>query len=245
MLSKLAFALAMVSVTFLTPVDAAQTKEKKAKAPRSVASDDPVYVVARMHFKPAAKPMADLFGSLARGLPRDVKKEEGCIEYRFYRSKKNPGDFISVEKWASEELFDKHMKSLKMRGFVAVMGPFMKAKPEMILHHPILAQANGSTDDASLGNAVVAIRRIKPKAGTDLDAKMAEVQSQAQGRALQYNVFKGFKYYPGTEPTAQYNIVGFWRSEDDFAEHEKTSALSGIADQIEAVNENVIFEPVD
>jgi quinol monooxygenase YgiN len=231
-------------VFFANPAVAAKKPEKE---PRKVASTEPVYVLARLHFRWVARPVAELFSSLAKGLPKDVKSEDGCQEYRFYRSKKNPLDFLSIEKWASEDQFDKHMKTVKMKGFVLVMSPFMTAKPEMILHQPISGQTSGITDDDSLKDAMVVVRRIRPKSGISLIGKLTEIQTlaQNQGAALQFNIFKGVTTYPKGEEPSQFNAVEFWKDTESLTAFEKESPYSAINEQIEPTTDLEMYEPLN
>ena len=48
-----------------------------------------------------------------------TRAEEGCINYDLHRDNENPAHFLFYENWESRELWQKHMGSRHLQGYIA------------------------------------------------------------------------------------------------------------------------------
>ena len=58
------------------------------------------------------------------------EQDEGCEMYDLFRSVEEPLRYAIIERWASQELLDAHMKSPSMAG-MAELGPHFASAPAM------------------------------------------------------------------------------------------------------------------
>ena len=58
------------------------------------------------------------------------EQDEGCEMYDLFHSVEQPLQYAMVERWASQELLDAHMKSPSMAG-MAALGPHFAGAPVM------------------------------------------------------------------------------------------------------------------
>jgi len=58
------------------------------------------------------------------------EQDEGCEMYDLFSSVENPVAYAIIERWASQELLDAHMKSPSMAG-MAELGPHFASAPAM------------------------------------------------------------------------------------------------------------------
>ena len=83
-----------------------------------------VRVVAPNYIKPenikAAEP-------LFREIITATRKEKGCIEYRLFTKKEEPGLFVFIEEWESQAVLDKHIASEHFTRILPQIGK-LKAK---------------------------------------------------------------------------------------------------------------------
>ncbi|SRR6266545_6862233 len=55
------------------------------------------------------------FASAFRALQAVTSKEEGCEQYELFQSLDDPDKLVLLERWASQELLDKHMLAERTR----------------------------------------------------------------------------------------------------------------------------------
>ena len=72
-------------------------------------------IIARIQAK-AEK--VDFIKSEATKLIEPTQKENGCIQYDLLQDNEKPEVFVFYEKWESIELWQKHMESDHLKGFV-------------------------------------------------------------------------------------------------------------------------------
>jgi quinol monooxygenase YgiN len=63
---------------------------------------------------------ADDFASAFTGMQATARKEEGCEQYELFQSLDEPEKLVLLERWASQELLDKHMEAERTRNRSAV-----------------------------------------------------------------------------------------------------------------------------
>jgi len=64
------------------------------------------------------------FKNLTKELIKLSQKEEGCIEYNLYQDIKNPKVLTFIEKWKSEEDFEKHKETNHFKDIVPKIKSF-------------------------------------------------------------------------------------------------------------------------
>jgi quinol monooxygenase YgiN len=59
----------------------------------------------------------------------NVLLEEGCLQYEVFVSPYTPSRFCLVEKWASQEAIDTHLKTKHLADFQTLTQPWFEEKP--------------------------------------------------------------------------------------------------------------------
>ena len=60
------------------------------------------------------------FAGAFRALQATALQEDGCEQYELFQSLDDPGKVVMLERWASQELLDKHMAAERGRNQPAV-----------------------------------------------------------------------------------------------------------------------------
>jgi quinol monooxygenase YgiN len=60
------------------------------------------------------------FADAFKALQAMAQREEGCEQYELFQSLDDPDKVVLLERWASEELLDKHMEAERTRNRSAV-----------------------------------------------------------------------------------------------------------------------------
>jgi quinol monooxygenase YgiN len=63
---------------------------------------------------------ADDFAGAFKELQAIAQREEGCEQYEAFQSLDDPEKIVLLERWASQELLDKHMEAERTRNCSAV-----------------------------------------------------------------------------------------------------------------------------
>lgn len=87
--------------------------------------------VAVMKAKPGSE--TTVSDALTKLVPPTLA-EEGCLDYRLYESTSEPGTFVTIERWRSQEDLDAHMQSDHIAEALAAAGDHMAAPPGI---HPL------------------------------------------------------------------------------------------------------------
>ena len=83
-------------------------------------------ITLRFEIKPGA---SQQFEAGFRKAAAAVKEQDpGCQLYDLYKSIDSPTSYVMVERWTTQELLDKHMKSPTMAG-MAALGPHFAGAP--------------------------------------------------------------------------------------------------------------------
>ena len=83
-------------------------------------------ITVRFEIKPGS---SEQFESGFRKAAAAVKaQDEGCELYDLYKSIDSPTSYVMVERWTTQDLLDKHMKSPTMAG-MAALGPHFAGAP--------------------------------------------------------------------------------------------------------------------
>ena len=98
----------------------------------------PVVLVATMVAKPGQEELVEK--TLTAAVPR-VHAEPGCLRYALHRrtGAGTTGEFVMVEKWASQEALGAHMKGAVMREVGAVLAQALAGAPDMVFLDAISA----------------------------------------------------------------------------------------------------------
>ena len=62
----------------------------------------------------------------------ETRKENGCIEYRFYEDTEQPGKFVFVERWRDQDALSTHFASPHLGKFVAATAPLLTARSGVV-----------------------------------------------------------------------------------------------------------------
>jgi quinol monooxygenase YgiN len=68
---------------------------------------------------------------LTAALP-GVHAEPGCLSYALHRKAGTPGEFVMIEKWASQEAFGAHMKGAAMREVGIALAQALAGPPDAV-----------------------------------------------------------------------------------------------------------------
>ncbi|MDJ0105186.1 MULTISPECIES: putative quinol monooxygenase [Rhodococcus] len=96
----------------------------------------PVILVAKMIAKPD---QVDLVESTLKSAAPAVHEESGCQLYALHRKAGTTGEFVMIEKWASQEDLGAHFKGSVMREIGAVLKSALVTPPEVQLLEQIPA----------------------------------------------------------------------------------------------------------
>ncbi|MFJ5731708.1 putative quinol monooxygenase [Streptomyces paradoxus] len=90
---------------------------------------EPVVLVATMVAKPGKEELIEK--TLTTALP-SVHAEPGCLLYALHRMAGATGEFVMIEKWASQEALGAHMKGAAMREIGAALAQALAGPPDMV-----------------------------------------------------------------------------------------------------------------
>jgi len=76
---------------------------------------DRLTIIAKIEAKPEK---LDEVKSAVLKLLEPTRKERGCIQYDLHQDNEKTEVFIFVENWESQELWDAHMQSSHLQGFI-------------------------------------------------------------------------------------------------------------------------------
>ena len=79
--------------------------------------------------------LEELLVELAAG----THAEEGCLLYSLQRAVENPDQFVTVEKWTSQEALDGHLSSPHVQAALAGAGEILAGPPMIIPTRPVAA----------------------------------------------------------------------------------------------------------
>ena len=90
-------------------------------------------VVARARAKKGSE--KDLESAL-RACVTETHKEKGCIRYTLHRGAEDPTLFVVVERWASREDHEAHMKTPHVAALFAAVPSLVAEAPEILVLAP-------------------------------------------------------------------------------------------------------------
>ncbi|WP_425248012.1 putative quinol monooxygenase [Streptomyces sp. NEAU-NA10] len=96
----------------------------------------PVVLVATMVAKPGQEELVER--TLATAAPK-VHAEPGCLRYALHRKTGTTGEFVMIEKWASQEALGAHMKGAAMREVGAALAQALAGPPDLVFLDAISA----------------------------------------------------------------------------------------------------------
>ncbi|MEU9342691.1 antibiotic biosynthesis monooxygenase family protein [Streptomyces sp. NPDC048278] len=105
---------------------------------------DPVVVVATMVARPGQEELVEK--ALTAALPR-VHEEPGCLRYALHRKAGTTGEFVVIEKWASQDDFGAHLKGDAMRGVGGALAQALAGPPDAVF---LDALAAGDADTGAV-----------------------------------------------------------------------------------------------
>lgn len=71
----------------------------------------------------------NIFADAFKNIRTIVIEEEGCLQYELFVSPYEATRFCLVEKWLSQEVLDKHLKTKNLAGFRMLSEPWFEKKP--------------------------------------------------------------------------------------------------------------------
>jgi quinol monooxygenase YgiN len=90
-------------------------------------------VVAVLKAKPGSE---EAMGAALASLVEPTLAEDGCLAYELFESAVEPGTFVTVEKWRSQDDLDAHMKTDHIAAAMAAGADLFAAAPSI---HPLKA----------------------------------------------------------------------------------------------------------
>ena len=88
----------------------------------------PIGITVKFEIKPGTN---EQFESGFQKAAAAVKaQDEGCEMYDLYKSVDSPTSYVMVERWATQELLEAHMKSPTMAG-MAALAPCFAGRPAL------------------------------------------------------------------------------------------------------------------
>ncbi|MEU2270222.1 antibiotic biosynthesis monooxygenase family protein [Streptomyces olindensis] len=90
---------------------------------------EPVVLMATMVAEPGQEELVEktLTAALAA-----VHAEPGCLRYALHRKAGTTGEFVVIEKWASQEALGAHTKGAAMREVGTALARALAAPPDMV-----------------------------------------------------------------------------------------------------------------
>ncbi|WP_329544384.1 antibiotic biosynthesis monooxygenase [Streptomyces sp. NBC_01356] len=88
---------------------------------------NPVVVVATLVAKPGQEELVEK--TLTAAVPA-VHAEPGCLRYALHRKAGTTGEFVVIEKWASQEAFGAHLKGAAMRDIGTALAQALAGPPQ-------------------------------------------------------------------------------------------------------------------
>lgn len=99
-----------------------------------MSSDQPVVdlqVVAVISAKPES---VDAVRAGLSRLASESRKEDGNVSYTLFESEAEPGTFVTIEVWTSQDALDTHMQTPHLQAALAEFGAHLAAAPAI---HPL------------------------------------------------------------------------------------------------------------
>ncbi|GAA2767043.1 putative quinol monooxygenase [Streptomyces paradoxus] len=90
---------------------------------------EPLVLVATMVAKPGQEELVEK--TLTAALPA-VHAEPGCLRYALHRKAGTTGEFVMIEKWASQEALGAHMKGAAMREVGTTLAQALTGPPHLV-----------------------------------------------------------------------------------------------------------------
>lgn len=90
---------------------------------------NPVILVATMVAKPGQE---ELIENTLTAAAATVHAEPGCLRYALHRKAGTTGEFVMIEKWASQEALGAHMKGAAMREIGTALAQALAGAPDMV-----------------------------------------------------------------------------------------------------------------
>ena len=97
---------------------------------------EPLVIVATIVAKPGQEELVEK--TFKAAIPA-VHAEPGCLLYALHRKAGTTGEFVMIEKWASREALDAHMKGAAMREIGAALAQALAGPPDMVFLEAIPA----------------------------------------------------------------------------------------------------------
>ena len=66
-----------------------------------------------------------------------TRAEEGCISYELFASVAEPGTFVTIERWRSQEDVDGHMQTAHIQEALVAAGDHLDGMPAIHPLHPV------------------------------------------------------------------------------------------------------------
>lgn len=100
------------------------------------AAAGPVHVVAVITGRPGT---GDVLEPMLVALAEGTHTEADCLLYSLQRGLENPDQFTTVEKWASTQALDAHMRSPHIQTALGSAGDYLAGPPLIIPGRPVPA----------------------------------------------------------------------------------------------------------
>jgi quinol monooxygenase YgiN len=72
-----------------------------------------------------------------RAVARQSREEEGCLLYTLHRACEAPSDFVTIERWISNEAFSAHMTKPYLQDLMRKLPELVDGTPEITMYQQL------------------------------------------------------------------------------------------------------------
>jgi len=90
-----------------------------------------VIVIARVRPKPEA---VDALAGVLAEVEEASRREDGCLNYGYFRSITDPGQFVAVEEWRDMDALRVHLQQPTVAKLIEALPDALAEPPEIVAH---------------------------------------------------------------------------------------------------------------
>ena len=96
--------------------------------PEEAMAGETVRVVAHVTSQPDK---VEEVKTILQGLVGKTRTEKGCISYQLFQNKLDPGDFVFIEEWASDDALNTHLGTPHLQEAFSKVVSLLARKPDI------------------------------------------------------------------------------------------------------------------
>lgn len=162
-----------------------------------------------------------------------TRAEEGSVTYHLYTDRDDPQNFIFHETWASQELWEKHMKSPHILNFFAGADALLDGEPTMFRLERSLAPAPVTDREALVLFAYNRAKAGKEKEWQKILEELIE-PTLAENGCLHYELHRD------REDARNFMFHETWKTVEAWNEHMQAAHLKALLEIIDDYTESGI-----